>query len=141
MVGLMVTIAATLQKSNSLYTALWEEYKKNNNSQTDYSAFQRHTDCWYLPPYPGIVRPIILGVLIAIIIGIFVRASLLVITELDLFKPLTSNEVDFLRRHIFISAYIFGALVIAGCLYFIVKIVKGNCSPQSSCRSCGTLKR
>lgn len=51
MAGLIVTVTVTLQKSKSLYSVLWEEYKKNT-SKVDLKLFQRQADCWYLPPYP-----------------------------------------------------------------------------------------
>jgi hypothetical protein len=131
MAGLMVIVTTTLQKSNSLYTSLWVEFTKND-SKADYKVFQRQADCWYLPPYTSIFQPFVLGFCAVIIIGIFIRASLLIVAEPDLFKPLTGNEVDFLRRNIFLGAYIFGAFVIAGCLWFIARIfIRDNCLSQS----------
>lgn len=130
MVGLVVFFTATIRKSDNLHTALGNEFTKNNSNDTDRVTFQRHADCWYLPPYTSVFQPLILIFCVAIIIGIFVRASLLVIAEPDLFKLLTSNEVDFMRRNIFIGTYIFGVLIIFGCLWFIGKIFKVNCSLQ-----------
>lgn len=125
MVGLIVFVTASIRKSMSLYTALWEEYKKND-PEADVTVFQRQTDCWYLPPYPNMFRLFILGCCIAIIVCVFVRSSLLVVSGHALFKPLISDEVDFLSRDIFIGVYIFGVLVIIGCLYFNGKILRGR---------------
>lgn len=122
MVGLLVTVTVTLQKSKSLYSVLWEDYKKNT-SEVDLKVFQRQTDCWYLPPYSSLFHPMALVILIAIIIGIFVRACLLVVAEPELFTSLT-GESESLRKNLFIGAYIAGALIILGCLWFIGKIFK-----------------
>ncbi|CAG0942801.1 hypothetical protein BROC_02009 [Candidatus Brocadiaceae bacterium] len=129
-VGLMVTVMVTLHKSKSLYSVLWEEYKKNT-SEVDVKAFQGQTDCWYLPPYSSLFHPMVLVILIAIIIGIFVRACLLVISEPDLFTSLT-GEAQSLRKNLFIGTYIAGALAILGCLWFIGKIfIRDNRSQQN----------
>lgn len=120
MVALLVTITTNLKKGNSLYTALWGEFKKDNK-ESDYRVFQRHVDCWYLPPYVGIYQPLLLGVLIAIITGIFVRACFLVISEPSLFISLT-GEPEIIRKNLFAGAYLVGSLVIIGCLWFIGKI-------------------
>ncbi|GAB61872.1 MAG: hypothetical protein DWB56_08205 [Candidatus Jettenia sp.] len=122
MAGLIVTVTVTLQKSKSLYSVLWEEYKKNT-SKVDLKLFQRQADCWYLPPYPSLFHPIVLVILIAIIIGIFVRACFLVISEPELFTSLTGEAQSF-RKNLFIDTYIAGALAILGCLWFIGKIFK-----------------
>lgn len=122
MVGLIVFVTATIQKSFSLYAALWEEFKKDNG-KIDLAVFQRQTDCWYLPPYPNIFRPLLLGALVGVFIGIFVRASLLVTTEPELFISLT-GEAQSLKKNLFIGTYIAGALAILGCLWFIGKIFK-----------------
>ncbi|GAN33291.1 MAG: hypothetical protein DYG83_02885 [Candidatus Brocadia sp. AMX2] len=130
MAGLMVAVTVTLQKSEGLYSILWEEYKKNA-SEVDAKVFQRQTDCWYLPPYPSLFHPMVLVILMAIIIGIFVRACLLVISEPGLFASLT-GEAQSLRRNLFIGTYIAGAFAILGCLWFVGKIfIRDNRSQQS----------
>ncbi|MFO0795712.1 MAG: hypothetical protein U0586_16805 [Candidatus Brocadiaceae bacterium] len=120
MVALLVTITITLRKCNNLYTALWDEFKKDNK-ESDYRVFQRHADCWYLPLYVSIFQPLLLGVLIAIIAGIFVRACFLVISAPSLFISLT-GESEIIRKNLFAGAYLVGSLVIIGCLWFIGKI-------------------
>lgn len=125
MVGLIVFVTAILRKSNNLYTALREEYKKNTD-EIEVQVFQRQLDCWFLPPYKSIFQPLILGCCFAIMIGLFIRASFLVVTEPDLFVPVASSDVNSLRRNILISAYLFGAVVIVGCLYLIGRIVRGD---------------
>ncbi|MCF6149429.1 MAG: hypothetical protein E3K37_12315 [Candidatus Kuenenia sp.] len=122
LVGWMVTVTVTLCKSKSLYSVLWEEYKKNTN-EVDVKVFQRQTDCWYLPPYSSLFNPVVLVIVIASISGVFVRACLLVISEPALFTSLT-DEVKPLRKNLFIGVYIAGALAISGCLWFIGKIFK-----------------
>ncbi len=119
-VALLVTITTNLRKGNSLYTALWGEFKKDNK-ESDYRVFQRHADCWYLPPYVSIFQPLLPGVLIAIIAGIFVRACFLVISEPSLFISLT-GEPEIIRKNLFTGAYLVGSLVIIGCIWVTGKI-------------------
>lgn len=97
--GLMVIVTATLQKGNSLYIALWGEFKKGNN-ESDYRVFRQHADCWYLPPYSSIFQPLVLGVCMTIIIGVFVRSFLLVIAEPGLFTSFT-GEFESFKRNLF----------------------------------------
>lgn len=120
MAGLLVSVTTTLQKNNSLYISFREEFRKNN-SEIDYKNFQRQADCWFLPPYTSIFQPFVLGFCIAIIAGVFVRASLLVVSEPSLFTSLTGEPVT-IRKNLFLCAYIMTGIVIIGCLWLIGKI-------------------
>jgi predicted nuclease with TOPRIM domain len=120
MAGLLVSVTTTLQKNNSLYISFREEFRKNN-SEIDYKNFQRQADCWFLPPYTSIFQPFVLGFCIAIIAGVFVRASLLVVSEPSLFTSLTGEPVT-IRKNLFLCAYIMSGIVIIGCLWLIGKI-------------------
>lgn len=120
-VALVVMVTGAFQKSNKLYAALWSEFEKNSKA-ADYKTFQQLADCWYLPPYPTIFQPLLLIGFAAINIFIFVRACLLVLSEPELFRSLTVENEAF-RRNLFMGAYVIGALVISGSVWFSRRIL------------------
>jgi hypothetical protein len=116
----MVTLA--FQKSSRLYITLWREFKKDRGD-ADSALFQQYSDCWYLPPYPGVIQPLLLIALLVCSAGIFVWSSLLVIGEPELFTSL-AHELESFRRSLFTGVYIVGALVIVGCVLIIRKTLR-----------------
>lgn len=113
----MVTFA--FQKSGRLYITLWREFKKDRGD-ADSAQFQQFADCWYMPPYPGVMQPLVLVALLVCSAGIFVWSSLLVIGEPELF---TSPVLEFesFKPGFFTGAYVVGVLVIVGCMLLIGK--------------------
>jgi hypothetical protein len=113
----MVTLA--FQKSSRFYITLWREFKKDRGD-ADSALFQQYADCWYLPPYPGVIQPLVLIALLVCSAGIFVWSSLLVIGEPELFTSL-ALEFESFKPGVFTGAYVVGALVIVGCVLMIRK--------------------
>ena len=116
---LMVMIALHLSKIKRLYAALQEKMVKQEE-QTDKTAFACVIDCWYLPPYPTILQPLILAGAIAVIAAVFVRSVFLVSTSPELFLSLTGKE-ETLQLYLYLASYLLGALTLLGCLWSIRK--------------------
>jgi type II secretory pathway component PulM len=109
---LMVVTAGVLHKGSRLYIALWAEFKKKRKGANAVSLKQ-YVDSWYLPPYRNLVEPMALGVVFAVLAGIFVRAALLVAGESSLFTSL-AGETEYFKRNLFTVAYLVGGLLMAG---------------------------
>lgn len=116
MVVLIVMLTFYLYRSKKLHTALSDETAKNDVNKNKIN-FQYLAGCWYLPPYQSIIQPLLLGISVIIILGVFTRSTLLVVVKPELFISIT-GEVEYIRKLIFISAYMIGALIIIGCLWF-----------------------
>lgn len=125
---LTVMTAVSLHKSSQLCIALWRELKMDKGD-ADSAAFHRYTDCWYLPPYSSSVQPLVILAWLAVSIAIFLRSSLLVIGEPELFMSL-AGEVQYVKRTLFAGLYIVGAIVIVGLAWFIRK-TSGQVSQES----------
>lgn len=123
-VALLVMIMAALYKSCRLYLAFWHEFSKENTT-TDQGAFQQFSDCWYLPPYRSFAQLLLLIALLAVISGMFIRDSLLVIIYADakLFTFLFPAE-ESTSKSVFTGGYIFGTLIIVGCFGLIFKTLR-----------------
>jgi hypothetical protein len=79
---LLVMLTAALHKSGHLYLSFWHEFSKENTTK-DRGEFQQFADCWYLPPHKSIAQRLLLIALLVVISGIFIRAGLLVISNID----------------------------------------------------------
>ena len=117
---MMLTIA--LRKSGQLHIVLWREVRKGKGD-ADSAVFQHYSDCWYLPPYASFTHPVLIFTWLAMITGIFVRASLLVSGELELFTSL-DGEVESLKRSVFAGAYIVGMVIIIASVWFSGKTLR-----------------
>lgn len=93
---LIVMVASSIYKSNKLYISFLKEFR-TNNKESDNNVFQQYAACWFLPPYPSIIQPLLLGACAVISTAIFVHACLLVSTEPELFISLT-GEVESFRE-------------------------------------------
>jgi hypothetical protein len=122
--ALLVMITTTLHKSCRLYIAFWREFVKDNK-KIDRDAFQQFADCWYLPTYTSFVQPMLLIALLAVIAGLVIRASLLIILadDAELFTFLFSAE-ESSRQNVFTGAYVFGTFVVVGCFGLIFKTLR-----------------
>lgn len=121
-VTLVVMLAIAVRKSGQLYILLWREVRKGKGD-ADSAVFQHYSDCWYLPPYASFTHPVLIFTWLAIITGIFVRASLLVSGELELFTSL-AGEVESLKRSVFAGAYIVGVVIIIASVWFSGKTLR-----------------
>jgi hypothetical protein len=144
MVALLVMITAALHKSGYLYLAFWREYSRQNTTK-DREAFQLFADCWYLPTKKSIVKLLLLSILLSVVSGFFIRASLLVISNADaelftLLFPVEDSPTNMFpteesptnlspaeessTKNVFTGAYIFGAFVVVGCFGLIFKTLR-----------------
>jgi hypothetical protein len=94
LVGLLITITLTLRKINSLRISFCRELKKDRRKSSDDASLHRLVHCWFLPPYKSILPLVVLGICVAVIIGIFYRSVSLVVGESELFVKSGSDEVN-----------------------------------------------
>ena len=121
-VTLVVMLALAVRKSGQLYILLWRKLGKERGD-TDSATFQYYSDCWYLPPYASFTHPVLIFTWLAIITGIFVRDSLLVSGELELFTSF-AGEVESLKCSVFAGAYVVGALVVMYVIWLVGKSLR-----------------
>lgn len=123
-VTLVVMVTVALHKSCRLFTVFRRE-SATGDAPIDSETCHQLADCWYLPPYSSVVQPLLLIALPAVITGLFVRASLLVILNADaeLFAFLFPAE-ESSTKSVFTGAYIFGTFVVVGCFGLIFKALR-----------------
>lgn len=121
---LFAAVSAALHRSGRLYISFWRKFVQDNRAG-DRGVFQQFADCWYLPPYSSFVQPVLLIALLAVIAGLFGRASLLVILtdEADLFTFLSSAKESSMQN-VFTGAYVFGTMIIVGCFGLIFRSLR-----------------
>jgi hypothetical protein len=128
MVVQIVVMTIYLHNSKRLCDDLQEEYDKTI-SDAEREVLGYLTKLWYLTPYKGLINPLLLLILFTII-GLFIRSFFLIFWDKELFISITGRE-DVIVRFLFISAFLIGATVISGCIWFmqkrlIHKDTKGN---------------
>lgn len=121
-VTLVVMLTIAVRKSGQLYILLWRELGKERGD-IDSVVFQHYSDCWYLPHYGSFTRLFLIFAWLAVITGVFIRTSLLVSGEPELFISL-AGEVESLKRSMFAGAYIVGMVVIIVSVWFSGKTLR-----------------
>jgi len=121
-VTLVVMLAIAVSKSGQLYIVLWREVRKGKGD-ADSAVFQHYSDCWYLPHYGSFTRLFLIFAWLAVITGVFIRASLLVRGEPELFISL-AGEVESLKCSMFAGAYIVGLVIIIASVWFSGKTLR-----------------
>jgi len=109
---IVVMVVLAFKKSGELCLSLWEPFT-HEQGEGKLDAFQHYTDCWFLPPYGNVGQPLVLVAWLAVISMVFVRGSLLVFGEPELFASLTGDPSS-VKRTLFTAAYLVGGMVIIG---------------------------
>jgi hypothetical protein len=109
---IIVMVVFAFKKSGELCLSLWEPFT-HEQGEGKLAAFQHYTDCWFLPPYGNMGQPFVMVAWLTLITIVFVRGSLLVLGEPELFASLTGDPSSF-KRTLFTAAYLAGGAAIIG---------------------------
>lgn len=112
---IVVMVVLTLKKSVALCLSLWT-LLAHEQGEGGLDAFQHYTDCWFLPPYRNVGQPLVLVAWLGLITMVFVRGSLLVFGEPELFASLTGDPSS-LKRILITTAYLAAGVVIIAAAY------------------------
>lgn len=127
MVILIVVMTIYLRRGKRLCDGLMLEYFRNRDD-IDERILGYYTNLWYLMSYKGIMNPLLL-LIISVIAGFFIRSVFLVTGDEELFVSLT-GKASTNAKFLFITIYLIGLMVIAGCLWFVQKgLVKKDAKP------------
>lgn len=115
---LIVAMTIYLHRSKRLCDDWMEEYN-SDKGDLDSKVSGYITSLWYLRSYKG--KNLLLLLIISILTISFIRSIFLIAGDEELFISLARRE-DTATRFLFISIYLTGAIVIAGCVWFMLKV-------------------